>query len=421
MTQTRTRAKFYARLLVSMLRETGVRGGEMAKVQRGARHVSIPIRLKHPADLSKATSISKELATGTGTRHVMVARRLQWIIYQFELPEGQWEKYTRRDLQDDKGKPVIGIGLGEARRQVDLDFGRAPHLLIAGSSQVSGKSTCLHSLLAGLMTTHAPGELEVLLIDPAADCETLHASQYLKLPAARTPEQAAQVLDKVMEIKKQREQQNARTGSGLPTVVLAIDEAQDIVPLAGRQAELAVLGQQAGKWDMHLLIATQKPLEENLPGLLFNLSHRLIGLVPTVRDSTLLSGHAGLHCEQLTGAGDFVYVQGGNTDEVRLQVAMATDEDVAVIPRGRIENDWPGLSVNQPQCEPAPINKGGRPNVQVVPRVVARYMWAMWKRNLITEKQARAAFGVARTGHVQHREFAQTCVQELERLACVRK
>lgn len=199
-------------------------------------------------------------------------------------------------------------------------------------------------------------------------------------------------------------------------VILAIDEAQNIVPLADRKHELATLGEEAGKWNIHLLVATQKPLEDALPGLTFNLAHRLIGLVPTARDSALLSGHPRLHCEQLTGAGDFMYVRGGSDDERRLQVAIATDEDLAPIPQKQGRTAWPGLSKPVEPTIMVEPNKGGRPSIEPNPILVARYVFADWMKQPITEPQARQAFGVARTGHVLNRDFARKVDRELARL-----
>lgn len=413
-----------ATVLVTMLRKKQVNGGEMAILRSGARHISVPVRLRDPAsDLRKATSISQELAHAASTENVIITQRmvdgLSWIIYMFQLPKACWETYTRADLTDTRGSTAIGVGLAERKRQVDVDFSRSAHLLIVGSSQVSGKSTAMRSLLTGLASTHTPRELQIIIVDPAGDTSRgLERAEHLVLPPAETPEQAALAIDRMSEEKRRRESIRYRAGGGLPMYLLAIDEAQNIIPEAGRQAELAKLGEQIGKLDMHLMIATQKPLEETLPGLTFNLSARLVGQVPTSRDAALLTGRRSEEApaHKLTIGGDFLLVQGGAEVE-RVQAAEATDQDLRHVPiNGTCA--WPGLDEdNVPQhFEPEPPNQGGRPRVKVNPVLIARYMWAGWHGQSITELQARQAFNVARTGHERNRSFAALCAAELKRL-----
>lgn len=416
-------AQQYATLLVVMLRERGVRGGQMAHLQKGARHLTVPVRLNSPVnDLKKATSLSRELAHASGTRHVIISERSGWIVYQFELPEVCWETYTRSDLKEKPGSAIVGVGLEEKRRQVDVDFRRTPSALITGGSQVSGKSTCLRTIIIGLMRTHTPEELRVLIIDPAGDCSYgLEEATHLALPPAQTMEQAATVIDYMVEEKKKREALRYRPGGGLPMLVLAIDEAQNVIPDAGRQAELAMLGETIGKLDGHLVIASQKPLESNLPGTLFNLAHRLIGQVPTSRDAAQLSGRqsAEVPAHRLLPHGDFFSIIGG-LPPIRFQVARDTEDDLARIPKnGPV--DWPGLSAEQEPVvqevfEPELADRGGRPRIEIVPEVVARYIWAGWKGLPITEPQAKKAFRIARTGHQRNRDFAATVAAELKRL-----
>jgi DNA segregation ATPase FtsK/SpoIIIE-like protein len=334
------------------------------------------------------------------------------LVFQMQLPEAAWQTYTRRDLAAVDGPVAVGVGLSDRKEVVSIDLDTSPHVAIIGSSQVSGKSTMLLSFLVGLMEKLSPGELQVLMVDPAGDCaDKLVNAAHLVMPPATTAAQAAMVIDRAMDEKEEREKARVRAGSGLPMFVLVIDEAQSIVPKADRQRMLATLGETVAKLDMHLVVATQKPLEETLPGLMFNLSTRLVGYVPTSREATLLTGLSSddAPAHRLTQRGEFLHIRGGHVS--RFTVAMATDEDVAQLPvNGKLR--WPDLA---PAVEEEP-NRGGRPSVQLEGRAVGHYLMAMLNGNSISEKVARESLGLKYTGHRLNRDFATDVFETMEAL-----
>jgi hypothetical protein len=414
MDEWKTHATKTAKAIRALCKQEGVRGGRILPPKRGARHVSVPVRLANPADRKTVLGLAGDVSLACGQPNLVVVQEGGVLVFQVQLPEGTWETYTRQDLVPVDGDVAVGIGLAEEKQTVSIDLDRSPHVAIIGSSQVSGKSTTLLSLLVGLMEKLSPGELQLLLIDPAGDCgDRLASAEHLLMPPASTPTQAAAVIDRVIDEKRERERQRVRRGSGMPLFVLAIDEAQSIVPEADRQVELATLGETVAKLDIHLLVATQKPLEQTLPGVMFNLSTRLVGHVPTSREAALLTGRPSEEApaHRLTERGEFLCIRGG--DVTRFTVAMTTDEDIAKVPaNGTL--DWQDFIEAEPVI--ADVNQGGRPRVDLEGRAVGHYLMAMLDGKTISEKTARDGLGLKYTGHRLNRDFATTVLETMKGL-----
>jgi DNA segregation ATPase FtsK/SpoIIIE-like protein len=355
----------------------------------------------------------------TNSQNVIIQQRRKWVVFEFELPEKLWEVYSRANIEAIPGEIVVGIGLGERQHQVNLHLDDDPHTLIAGATKVAGKSTAVKSMLYGLMENLGPNDLKIFLVDPRRDCEDLYRSPHLMVPPAKTPEETAQVIDCVLAIFKRREARNLR--DEFP-VFLSVDEAQTIVGEAGRVDELALLGREGAKFKISLIIATQKPLEKHLPGLVYNLGNRLVGRVPQARDSTLLTGNDQALCNKLTKGGDFKLVCGPRL--TRLQVAQVTTADLAKLDVVERPDNWkwePGLFIDNIDklIEPSPVKatkkKVGRPRVELEADLVARYMAADWQGQPITGPQAEKYFGVHRTGHTLNKKFAKDITAGLRR------
>lgn len=418
-TKTIKRAELVVGILKRILQRDGI-GGQLANVQRGARFLAVPILLADDRHLKKVLDLGDRVGMATNTENVIVQQRRKWIVFEFELPKSLWETYYRSDLKSLPGSMSVGVGLSERRFQVDINWGEQPHILIAGATRVAGKSEAVKSFLVGLMENYGPDDLKIFLIDPRRDCKDLYKSAHLMVPPARTPDEAAATIDCVLTIFKKRCDHDLK--NEFP-VFLAVDEAETIIGNADRKEELAFLGREGGKYKIFLIIATQKPLEDNLPGLLFNLGHRMVGQVHGRRDSTLLTGNDQALCNLLTPGGDFKVVSGPNLR--RCQIALVGPSDLAkLVTIDRQNWQWPGLDTDnidrlirpEPVVVAQPSKKVGRPEIKLAPRIVARYMVADWAGQPITGPQAEAAFKLRRTGHTLHRDFAIGVSAELRKM-----
>ncbi len=257
-----------------------------------------------------------------------------------------------------------------------------------------------------------------ILIDPHRDYTDFNHAAHLIMPIAHEPGDIRRALAWVNQELINRKADDNRAGR---VIVVAVDEAD--LALSDRQ-NLAIaqnLAKQARKFRLHLLIATQKPLHSDLPGILDNLGNRFVGLVVDAKMSATLTGQAGLAAHKLTGKGDFLHVTGPQVD--RFQVAQATTADFARLPRAEIAApvvgpvdiiDWPGPADDYASYPVGDKPVGGRPALEVSPAIAARYFWA--NPESVSIAMARDMFGLTRTGHELHKAFALEFINELKRL-----
>jgi hypothetical protein len=392
------RARRYA-MVVSLLFARQNLTGKLATAHRGARHLSLGIRLTDPTQLDRALALSEPLALSAGTSAVL-AQRLEGIVsYQFELPQAQWEFYNRADLPT-----LAAVGLAEQRRPVTFELD-PPHVLVAGTTG-SGKSETLKSILIALLTTHEPGSLGLVLVDPHRDYTDFTNAAHLLMPIAHEPGDIAAALTWAVDELARRKEADTKDA---PTLIVAIDEA-DIALSDRRNLEAArIISKQARKFGIHLFVSTQKPTHADLPGILDMLLNRYVGLVSDGRMSATLTGHAGLQAHRLTGKGDFLRVIGATCQ--RFQVAMATTQDYEQLPRAEVRP----APVVSPDLILLPADKPtGRPPLDVDPIIAARYFWRNPEAISIT--MARELFNLSRTGHDLHKKFVSEFIAELRRL-----
>ncbi len=239
----------------------------------------------------------------------------------------------------------FGIGMDVSGKPVVADLARMPHLLIAGATG-SGKSVCINSVIASLLISRSPDEVQLVLVDP----KQVEMSQYKGLPHLRLP--VVTDMDKVvatlrwtvleMERRYTRfSEVGARNivafnerlpGERLSYLVVVVDELADMMMTAAEDVErlicrLAQLGRAAG---VHLVVATQRPSVDVLTGLIkANLPTRIAFAVSSQTDSRVILDHAG--AERLLGRGDALYQAGDEMNPRRVQGALVSDEEIEAL------------------------------------------------------------------------------------------
>jgi hypothetical protein len=370
MTQKNTlqrRARFYAHILSILFQSQNLAGGRLATASRGARHLSLGIKLSDPTELDKALKLAESLALASNTEAVLSQRQLGLIIYQFQLAQGFWQSYTRADLPSNKA-----VGLAEKRQPVEFDLSPLPHSLIAGTTG-SGKTETVKSILLSLMAQYSPNELSLVVCDAHGDLPEFENVAHLALPLATTQEEMRQALLFVNQELANRKAENIRDAK---IVVLAIDEATETLETEASQAIVKMICREGRKFGIHIILGTQKPSHKDLPGILDLLNNRFVGLVADGKLSANLTGHAGLQAHKLTGQGDFIHIAG--LDIKRFQVAQATRQDFERLERAE-----------------------GRPKLEVLPHVAS---WYHFFDNKISIGQARER-GISRDSHSLHKGF----------------
>jgi hypothetical protein len=399
------RAKFYARYLSVLSREVGI-GGRLLSVDRAARYLNLAVRLSNPLQIDAALKLASPLAIATSAQVVIAQRERGLILYQFELATGYWQTYTRADLEARPGR--VGLGLAEAKRQIDFMFD-PPHALVAGTTG-SGKTEAVRSALCGLFTAYSPDELQAVIVDPNHDYQAdfRNVLHLRGLPIATRGNEIDRVLTYANQQLRQRKENNLRNERRL---VVVVDEAEEI--LHGKRLGMVTSIAKGGRgFNVNLIVATQKPTETTLPNLVDKLNNRFVGLVADGRVSAYLTGRAGLECHKLTGKGDFVHVAG---TEERLLVAMATRTDLERLPRGEMSPpEIEGADGDVGDDEDEDPRGPGRPPTEIEPELIAYYLW--YGPEQISQRIAREVLGLGRPTHYKHRAFAQAIKDELIRL-----
>ena len=230
-----------------------------------------------------------------------------------------------------------------------LDLIDAPHVLVAGETG-SGKSALLHAWLVALASrpTHERPLIYVLDVTKKIGFEPV--KPLLERPPITEPEEGLAALHALMlEELPARQQLFAKHGvddlARVPAserprrIVVVIDEFADILDaLAGDKAERSAfvvevkrLLQSARAFGIHLVLATQRPSVDSVPGpLKSNLTVRIALRMQSSTDSRTVLDRLG--AERLLGKGDLVIARDGG-ELVRAQALLVEPADVEEVAR----------------------------------------------------------------------------------------
>jgi CRISPR/Cas system-associated exonuclease Cas4 (RecB family) len=237
----------------------------------------------------------------------------------------------------------VPVGLTLERELLKLDLASAPHLLVAGTTN-SGKTVFLKALLLSLLQRLSREECEIAIIDPKMVDFPPFAALPLRRPIITDPQEAVAFLQELVDVEMPRRTQllvaagvTSRSelpagAPAMPALVVVIDEFADLLamfPDRAAKAEFVAtvqrLLQRARAVGIHLVIATQRPSVDAVPGQLkANLPVRIAFKLPTATDSGTVLDEPG--AENLLGRGDLLLKRDGQV--FRAQAFHVTSEDV---------------------------------------------------------------------------------------------
>lgn len=284
-----------------------------------------------------------------------------------EVPNADREPVVVRELLESepfcshKGQLALALGKDITGDVVVTDLATMPHLLVAGATG-AGKTLCVKAMLASLLYTRSPEELQLMLVDPKmVELSLFNDIPHLITPVVTDPKKAASALNWLIQEMEERyrlfahlrarniEVYNESVENGeitvekiqgdgqrpvdvirkLPYIVCVIDELADLMVLVRGEVEDAVarLAQLARAVGIHLIIATQRPSVDVLTGVIkANFPARISFQVSSRVDSRCILDEIG--AERLVGKGDMLFLPAGQSKPTRIQGAFVSDDEI---------------------------------------------------------------------------------------------
>ena len=302
--------------------------------------------------MSKVANLKNEFASALRTTGVRVIAPTVNGTIGIEVPNAERRNvsmmemlYSDEYMNTDMELPLcIGRKVDNSIFMVDL--AQMPHLLVAGATGM-GKSVGLNVIITSLLRKKSPDELKLVLIDPkqvelsvydAIEKPYLaHIAGYS--PICTTPEDAKATLEAVIRLMEDRytilkeknvrniQEYNAIAAEKLPYYVVIIDEYGDLILQGSKEMEVAIcrIAQKARAVGIHMIISTQRPDTKIVTGSIkANFPTRIAFRTTTGTDSRVILDRMG--AERLTGKGDMLFFNGGETE--RVQCAYVSTDDV---------------------------------------------------------------------------------------------
>jgi S-DNA-T family DNA segregation ATPase FtsK/SpoIIIE len=312
------------RVLASHRVPVRVHGGAVAP--RRIRFLLTPALGARVASVRK---LSEELAMALGVDDVRVARQGEAIAVEVARADAEPVRLLSL-LRNLRAVPPVTAVLGVAEDGrpllLRLPAPEVAHVLVAGTTG-SGKTELMRALLVSLALSNRQSRLQLALIDPKArGFLPLAGLPHLAAPLATEIGEATALLERMVAEMERRD----RDRVSLPHVVIAVDEALDLLEAGGRPVEAALtrIAQRGREAGLHLVMGAQKPSAAALGGMLkANFPVRLVGRVASADDARVAAGQAGTGAEKLLGRGDFILVAAGQT--IRFQAAWLPARDWA--------------------------------------------------------------------------------------------
>ncbi len=309
--------------------------------------------------VSTFSNLSKDLTLALKAKSLRVEAPIPGRgLIGIEIPNIHRDIIFLRDImlssQMKKMESKLAFALGKdiAGNPVVADLARMPHLLIAGATG-SGKSVCVNSIIISLLLRTTPSELRLILIDP----KRIELAGYEGIPhliqnVVTEPDHVMIALNWAVSEMDRRykllQNYNVRNlddfnnkirelriigedpeESELPYIVVIIDEFSDLIMTAPKEIERPVtrLAQMARAIGIHLILATQRPSNKVITGLIkANFPARIAFKVSQKINSRVILDTNG--AEQLLGKGDSLFLGPGKAIPERIHGAYVSDDEI---------------------------------------------------------------------------------------------
>ncbi len=356
-------------LLEDTLQTFGIEA-RVTDVTRGPTITRFEIQPAPGVKVSRFHSLADDIALALKAHRVRVVAPIPGKgRVGIEVPNKHREPVVLRELIESQMfrrapcRLPLTLGKDIAGDSVVTGLAEMPHLLVAGATG-AGKTVCVKALLASLLFSRTPDELQLMLIDPKmVELSIFNDIPHLITPVVTDPKKASSALNWLIVEMNERyrlfshlrvrniEIYNASVENGeiempqgqggsesvsvirkLPYIVCVIDELADLMMLARAEVEDAIgrLAQLARAVGIHLIIATQRPSVDVLTGVIkANFPARISFQVSSRVDSRCILDEIG--AERLIGRGDMLYLPAGQAKPTRIQGAFVSDEEMMAL------------------------------------------------------------------------------------------
>jgi S-DNA-T family DNA segregation ATPase FtsK/SpoIIIE len=338
---------------------------QVVGAQVGPTVILFELEVSQGTRMNKVTQLSQEIAAALRAQSVRIIAPIPGkATIGIEVPNVKRRIVRIAELVSAKAYDKkfaalpLFIGVDAEGQPIVEDLSRMPHLLIAGTTG-SGKSVCINTILASVLLTRSPHDVQMILIDPKmVELQMFAHIPHLMLPVVTDMRQATAVLFWAVEKMEGRYElfKNAgvknlkgynalaegelrermgerwneeRTPRHVPYIVVVIDEFADLMMASKKEAEQAItrLAQKSRAVGIHVILATQRPSTDVITGVIKgNLPTRIAFQVASKVDSRVILDAQG--AEKLLGGGDMLYTPPSSSRIKRVQGALVEDVEL---------------------------------------------------------------------------------------------
>ncbi|MEA2016716.1 MAG: DNA translocase FtsK 4TM domain-containing protein [Actinomycetota bacterium] len=355
-----------ANTLSKLLRDFNL-DARIEKIVNGPTVTLYELKLQPGVKVQRLLSLEDDFCVALGSPDIRILTPIPGkSAIGIEVPNSIRSIVTLGDIftADDKNitENLLNVPLGKnlSGRNVYMDIGKMPHILIAGATN-SGKSSCLNSIIISLLMKIKPGEARFVMIDPKmVELSIYNGIPHLLSPVVVNPKKASSTLSWVVEEMERRfkllvernfkslemyNSEASKNGNGeegfepLPYIMVFIDELADLMMVSASEVEdricrIAQMGRAVG---IHLIISTQRPSVNIITGLIkANIPSRIAFMVTSNVDSRVILDCGG--AEKLIGKGDMLYLPYYSNRPERVQGSFVTSHEIEMI-TGYIKNN----------------------------------------------------------------------------------
>lgn len=333
---------------------------QLTRIVPGPTVTRYEIELAPGVKVSRVTGLSHDIAYALATPDVRILAPIPGrSAIGVEVPNVRRQLVTLGDILRSPEAAAathpleVALGMDISGSPQLINLSELPHVLIAGATG-AGKSSCINAIVTSILARTTPDEVRLILVDP----KRVELGQYNEVPHLMTqvitnPKKAVDALQWAVREMDRRYDLLAEAGvrdilgyhdrwddgdldqehfDRFPYIVVVVDELNDLMMVAGRAVEEAVvrIAQMARAVGIHLVIATQRPSVDVITGVIkANVPSRFAFSVASQADSRVILDHSG--AEKLIGLGDMIVVTSRDPHPRRIQGAWVAEEEVHAI------------------------------------------------------------------------------------------